>query len=661
MERKIGSVSFFMAMIFLLVMSVLSTTIISARVHGAKAIVSTSVSASVDSVFAKFDSDLFEKFGVLFFRVDEDGIEETVEKYLNKNVNTEYGSDLFGIGIQAVNVDEIKYATNYGGLLFMDQVVDYEKYAKPIDLAADFLGIGGSKEQQKIMNDTMDAMISITDEMELIRESMKNLVQYTNGVNFTEQGLSEVPEKYFINMFKTEDDLSFGLLPSVSNRIDVFALLEEAINYCNLGNVNEAKKITDKIKTSIKNVLRLPDSLDINLEYGNACIDLLSQTAANMENVLNENEGILGKDLTSELIKNFSKLEQYSDTIRDNFCDLNKFEVSINKDINILSKVKIILDQEVTEKNLRAVYDLFLDYDTSGFNFNYGYFEVKEKSKSNIFKTLKKYYEQGVLGLVIPDDRKLSLRTVPQYKNQVDAACAINTDYYMGNCDSVTRTEKKIIFNEYVMDNFNNFLSNSNGPAVDYEVEYILNGCGSDFENLYETVKKIALIRSVVNLVYLLTDNDKKEEALGLAVSIIGWAESEALNEILKYIILYIWSYAEGLLEAKALLMGRKVNIFKTEKNWMLEFSDFISLNFTVDEEKTKSGLGYETYLRALLMLEDEGIKSVNTMKLMELWKIANGDKEFRFKDCVYSFTGDVVYKINGIKREYSYGFAQTY
>lgn len=47
----------------------------------------------------------------------------------------------------------------------------------------------------------------------------------------------------------------------------------------------------------------------------------------------------------------------------------------------------------------------------------------------------------------------------------------------------------------------------------------------------------------------------------------------------------------------------------------------FLTLNLEIDEDAYKSGLSYEMYLRALLMIKDKTIKSSRTMDLVELWE----------------------------------------
>lgn len=81
--RKIkGSVTLFVAMIFLLVITVIMTVITSARIQGAEIMVSTSVSCSLDSVFAGYDNELFDKFGVLLFKGEDKEVEDKLKKYM---------------------------------------------------------------------------------------------------------------------------------------------------------------------------------------------------------------------------------------------------------------------------------------------------------------------------------------------------------------------------------------------------------------------------------------------------------------------------------------------------------------------------------------------------------------------------------------------------
>ncbi|MCM1307075.1 MAG: hypothetical protein NC223_00585, partial [Butyrivibrio sp.] len=140
-------------MIFLLVASVITATIRSARIQGARVMVRTAASMALDSVFAEYNRRLFSEFGILLFdgrlgqkEVSKEALAGKLGDYMRYNLDTDCelyfsdAADLYGVTPSGVSVDRLIMATEHGGLLWQDMAVDYEKYAKPISLAAEYLG-----------------------------------------------------------------------------------------------------------------------------------------------------------------------------------------------------------------------------------------------------------------------------------------------------------------------------------------------------------------------------------------------------------------------------------------------------------------------------------------------------------------------------------------
>ena len=75
---------------------------------------------------------------------------------------------------------------------------------------------------------------------------------------------------------------------------------------------------------------------------------------------------------------------------------------------------------------------------------------------------------------------------------------------------------------------------------LNYEIEYILYGKNSDKQNLAEMTKELALIRSGFNMLYIMTDSEKKEEAYTWAVSLVGATGIEPLVKLVQYTIMYL-------------------------------------------------------------------------------------------------------------------------
>ena len=77
-------------------------------------------------------------------------------------------------------------------------------------------------------------------------------------------------------------------------------------------------------------------------------------------------------------------------------------------------------------------------------------------------------------------------------------------------------------------------------------MEYILEGKESDQQNLEVVVKKLLLMRSGANYLYLLTDAGKQAEAETLAVSLSTAIALPVLTGLVKQAILVAWAFGEA-------------------------------------------------------------------------------------------------------------------
>ena len=672
--RLKGSVSLFLAMIFLLVVSVITTTLLSARIEGAKAMVSAYGTLALDSLFAEYDRELYEEFGILLTdgRNGKEELAKRVTRYLTPSFEKGEGilkytaAELLGIEIEGVSIGKVIKATDGGGLFWMDEAVDYEKYAKPINLAADYLNITDSNGKLETIEQIMNKMTDITDEMTLVDNAMKELIEYVDGVEFQHvyvlDGDYRIRE-YFFRKFRVNG--YFGEKLYIDSIVGDYLVkiedeLDRAHKLYNLGMVEESKKILDKFESDIRGVISVTETVEkrfqsVDMNCGRIS-DLVDELAINIE----EAEGILGKEVTESMCGDIQELKDYKSCIKEKICDVPTMINTMEFNKGLLVECSNILINLKDEKDILRLKEIMQHYRYDGYDINYDFFR-KSKSKLKILDTLKTIFKQGIIGLVIPEGDVISGRSV-SIDDLASSVCNTeNTDELMAGCSTGTRVTKNVVYGEYVMDSFYCYRDKGTGAALNYEVEYILNGKRSDIENLYETVKKIATIRSAVNMVYLLTDSEKKEEAYGLSKAMFGWMGVEGIVKVGQYLVMYLWSYAEGLTEVKALLSGWKVQLFKNKETWNLSFEDFISLNFCPEEAKCEKGLKYEMYLRALLMFEDEGEKSAYTMDLVELWKIAKGDMKFRLRNYVFAVEAEIMYSVSGFDKKYNYLVAESY
>lgn len=643
--RVKASVTFFVAMIFLLVISVISTTIISAKIQGAKACVCTTFSSAIDSIFAEYDTDIFEKFGVLLLdENNEESISEKIRAYVTDNLKNNEGVDLYGIQVEDVNLLNCESIIGQGGLLWMDEIVDYEKYAKAIDMASDYLKISKPDEEIKLMETATDQVTVLADLAGFISDEIRKLGKVIDGVEIKRDYVEKIDNVEFLKDSEIYFPyMSLENLKALIVQKDTHKLQEEKDKL--IANFNMLLSTSDKAKEIIKTINN----------YMNQMSFVTDETRKYVKGV----ENILGSEFVQGFCEDITPMEKYNDILTEKVCNIEQIEKTIIDNEHRIIEIKKKVTDCSSIEAVEEIIDLCSEYNYKDLKIDYTYF-YSQKSENGLLKNIKKLFKEGIVSMVLPEGDTISTRMI-NLNNLASSSVILDSKKLLSDCDVITKNEKRIIYGEYVMDNFYSYVDKKDGTAFNYEVEYVLNGKKSDVENLYYTIKQIATIRSVVNLACIMTDSEKKEQVEDIARLAVGWTNVEPLVKAVKYILLYAWSYAESLTEVKALLSGWKIPIIKKKSDWNMEYAEFISLNFIPKEDKCKKGLDYKMYLRALLLFMDEGKKSAYTMDLVELWKIAKGDADFRLKDCLYSMVGKIKYGVSGVEKTYEYVMGQTY
>ena len=680
MKKILGSVSLFTAMIFLMVVSVFTATITSAKIHGAKVMVGTALSLSMDSLFAAYDSELFDRFGVLFFdgtgggtEVDTGVIAGKILKYMESNIDTGNGlyfvdnTDLLGISADEINISRYTTATDYGGLLWMDEVVDYEKYAKAINLAAEYLElIDGDSKTNKI-KEVSDDMIDCADAIIKLNDRAIEIIKYVDGVDLTdadEWADAVSGDKFLKSIIVTDEqmkNIDIGVfVHELGEFIYPLQVLERVKNgECGLDELT-------KLITQLSGIIAKIDELEFKLGWTDLLCEGIDYSIVNLQTNVGSLSDLLDENTITEMTNDLEKMKGYKEVLAENICDLQgiKITTEYNKAIlvSVVDKLQQVYEGE-TGMHLELIDDameLLSQYTHEGLEINYG-FLGKGKSNTSFLDRLSDFMDKGILSLVVPEGESVSVRYMPYKDLASSVVYTEGTSIYMSECGSVNRNAKKIVYGEYVMDNFSSFVDKKEGAAFDYEVEYILYGKPYDAGNLKACVDSISAVRTGANMIYLITDSEKKEQAYTLAMTMVGWSGYEVLAKIVQYALLFGWAYAESLVDARTLLNGDRVAISKTDESWQLTFEKLLTFDLSHDKDKANRGMDYESFLRLFLFLQDESEKAAYTMDLVELYMIANGRENFRLKNYVFSVEAEINYSLKGIDAVQSYKAVETY
>ena len=675
MSKLRGSVSFFAAMIFLVLVTLIITTIESARIQGAKVMVATSLSMGLDSVFAGFDEELFSEFGVLLLQGKEDGkgvnkdyLAAKLGEYMSYNIDVEKKlfftnhTDLYGIDLMGVSIGPVVNPLEEGGLIWQDMVVDYEKYAKVINLAADYLGMQEQTEEAKAVDEICTQMMVVSDKIMIVNTGTRAMIQYIDGVYCYEDGMDiEWPVatgrffKQFCPFEKTMANVNIaypGIYNAASNYMsNPLDYIETALTQnkegksCE-GSINGLKEFVTNCKTSLDSAMTIFEEV----ETSQLTID---DELVVLDSLITSKDHVLEEETKEGILEEYEALSDYSEILVQDICDIEAMGKSLRKDVEvfdeILAKIALMDYSKTTteiEQDINGIKAVIQEFTLEDVCFNYSKL-IYSDGDTAVLDVIAGSLEEQFLQFMIPTDATLSKRMIFETDLASTECEADKAVEVQSNGNPGTTLAKRMVYTEYVMDKFYSFTDKKDGAAINYEVEYILFGNKSDMDNLMATVFTIATIRSGTNMVYLLTDSDKRSAAYNVAATLVGTAKIEPLIRVIQFTLMYLWAYAEALLDVRILLEGKEIAIAKSDETWQLTLPKLLSMELDGEAPEQK-GINYENFLRFLLYLTDDGKKSAYTMDLVELAMTKKRGTKFRLKNYIYGMEATVSYSVGG-------------
>jgi hypothetical protein len=199
---------------------------------------------------------------------------------------------------------------------------------------------------------------------------------------------------------------------------------------------------------------------------------------------------------------------------------------------------------------------------------------------------------------------------------------------------------EKMLVNEYCGEYFLHAMSQEK-RQVQYEMEYILQGKTTDRENLEQTVAQIFQIRQGLNLIHIMKDTEKRNEARELAMVITGVTGLAPLADITACFIMVVWAMGEAVMDLKSLMAGEKVGLWKRKEDWKLSLEGLLSMGKErrCPEDNRKSGadngLAYESYMKLLLLMEKDGTKQMRMVDMIQM-NLQREEPGFSVTQCAY-------------------------
>ncbi len=261
----------------------------------------------------------------------------------------------------------------------------------------------------------------------------------------------------------------------------------------------------------------------------------------------------------------------------------------------------------------------------------------------------------GVLNLVLDDPSQVSAVRVC-LNDYISNRSLIEGSGLCKEAVSVSGGVSELAFQAYLFEKCGYYGHETEKSLLKYQMEYILAGKDTDWQNLEKIAKRLLRWREVSNFSYIMTDNARIGEAELVAAALAVVLLCPELFKPVKYTLLYAWVYLESLQDVKTLLSGGRVPVFKTAQDWKTNLSGLLNVRGSLKADTGGNGLNYEDYLRIMLFLENKDKRTFRAMDIMEMdIRQTPGNGRFRLDACFDTYQAEL-----SVSSRFGYSYEMT-
>jgi len=204
-KKTDGTITVFLSLILILILSLLCTIIEGARVNIAKVSAERAMTTAMDSVMAEYYGPLWNEYHIFGFNMEgdsdiakKDQLAAELEEYMsytftpNKNLEGKLAgnfTELYDITTDKVEIEKEAYLTDYKGQLFINEAVEYMKYKELGDGAKELLDKLSLLEQPKKVSYIMEEKQKVEEELVGIDQGVLELMELYDGLETSDKGI----------------------------------------------------------------------------------------------------------------------------------------------------------------------------------------------------------------------------------------------------------------------------------------------------------------------------------------------------------------------------------------------------------------------------------------------------------------------------------------
>lgn len=634
-----GQIIVFISMILMILFAFLCVLMESARTAGARWYLQMAASSAMDSVFSQYHRELWDRYRLLFAEYESpEEIEQDFAGFLLPYLETK---NWYPMALEQTAAEEIVRATDGHGAYLEKEILDYMKYGV---WKLDFEG------------DAVPELWDYEREAEAVTEMAQSYRLRTRDVWKLERVLEDISGN--LDRQRTFREQGLNSLSSY----DGAGFRREAERM-----IGELRKIPGLVRQYEKEADKLATVLASDRQEQNARADRFrAGTAAALEEEIQEYEAYIAED--------GKRRQEIRDLDLSSAEQIQRLEALIELSYEVEREIEEWEDDDDEdgdggepdyESLWRPVRNGLEGIVIPVLSFAHG---IQDKEKEGWLKQVEQLYQEGMLGLLVPDGHQISEKLAST------AELPSHTESYEEGAESGSMVDH-VLVNEYCGMFFSQFCSGAEqknisekrekrkglsktgtdpgettgdgtkpeiqletqAQVLDYEIEYLLFGNASDRENLSDAVHRLLAVRSGLNLIHILSDSGKREQARALAAVITGAGSITPLILVTTFFVMSVWALGEALMDVKGLLAGKKVVLLKTSEDWTLDVENLLVLgrDGTLEAGGGERGLSYLSWLKILLFVEPAVRQEYRIMDVIQL-NLGQGKSGFRMRNGVY-------------------------
>lgn len=597
--KQRGEITVFLSMCLLCVSALLCVMLESARIAGSRYYFQVAVNSGVDTLFSCYHRQLWEEYQILGLEYDsKEELAEKLSVFINQYLSVE---NWYPMGLEAVDIKHVSNLADEEGDLLAEEVLSCIKFC-----AINQFMIEPEQGEQLLKDITEAAGAGVLageyshqeKEVRKLEQAVQDLLE---NVQEQEQGM----EKIKTALEEGDEEAFFSTSKSYKKTAKIYSRLVTSYE-------KRTKELADKqneAKLTIKTIK--PD--------------------------LQENRGELFEQQWSPY-ESYIKEQRYQEFITQ--------QEIVEKNLALLREIEILVEEIINKEEREKFEELEYSLEEAAKLWTEQYINSNivttansgDKEKRNLLEQVQRMVEGGLLRLVLPKDMDISQEVI--YTGQLPSIILEKSQDLSQKSDRPGRTfMERVLIDEYCGYFFPNALSQKK-HQLNYELEYLLQGQATDRENLEKTISELFAVRQGLNLIHILSDSQKREEAKALALVIAGGIGIGPLVDIMACLVMSIWAMGESIQDLRILMSGGKIPLWKQNKDWNVSLEGLLEIgqnqlpDIDIIKEDEK-GFSYEGYLKLLLLKEKPETKHMRMLDLMQL-NIEQHQPGFRIQNCAY-------------------------